>query len=102
MEQYLAFDVNPFPSTEVDVKQVFMEPDNAEESIMVMEIRLEPRPGHENTDATVASLAYPIFLEDAGLRMGFPFPFVPRGDGCPVVEGFSTHEAIEGVPPAEQ
>ena len=89
MEQYLAFDVNPSPSPEVDVKQVFMGPDNAEEAIMVMEMRIEPRPGHENTDANVESLAYPIFMKDAihGRRRmahGFSLSLCSPGRRLPV------------------
>lgn len=93
MEQFLSFDLNPSPPPGADVRQVFLDPDNAQKAIMVLEITIQPRPGRESAGADVATLAYPIFLEASRWHMGFSFPFVSLGDACPFVAGFGSQEA---------
>ena len=80
------------------VKQVFLDPDDAKEAIMVLEIGIDPVPRNDNTEANTASIAYPISLEGDRWHMAFSFPFVDLGDGCPFVYGFSSQEPIQVTP----
>lgn len=97
--QFLAIGVGQSESPpDFVVKQVFLDPDNAQEAIMVLEIGIEPRPGNDSTDADTASIAYPISLEDGGWHMAFSFPFIHLDDACPFVYGSSSQTPIEVTP----
>ena len=99
IEQFLAMSVSQSESPpDFVVKQVFLDPDNAQEAIMVLEIGIEPRPGNDSAEANTASIAYPISLEGGQWHMAFSFPFIHLEDGCPFVYGFSSQEPIEVTP----
>ena len=102
MEQFLALRVGQSESPpDFVVKQVFLDPDNAQEAIMVLEIGIESHPGDESIDANRASIAYPISLEGGQWHMAFSFPFIHLENACPFIFGYSSQEAtpIESTTP---
>ena len=99
IEVFLAMGVGQSESPpDMVVKQVFLDPDNAREAIMVLEIGIEPRPDNDSADVNTASIAYPISLEGDRWHMALSFPFIHLEDGCLFVYGFSSQEAIAVTP----